>query len=253
MRTLTKWGYVTQSFIVPKLDIFYRAQTTDEKVIDEVLVNHVYQNRTAKMQVETSDCWLDLGANIGTFALLALSAGGSVLSVEPEQHNLTLLRKNVAHNFTNKPTPRFRVLEAGVACSSGEMPLYLCNGDYNKYRHSMYLQKNRASVSVPVIAFAKLLQERVGKHTINAVKMDIEGMEIELLEKCVDRQTFANVRKLVFEYTFDVDPSIPRFMRIINTLRKFFPVVHFTRVNPNEKEYRYYPPCTTVYCVRNTS
>jgi len=246
VRTLTKWGYRKQPFVVPKLDICYRPDTTDEKVIDEVLVRHAYQNKAAGFQLEPDDCWLDLGGNIGTFALMALAAGGSVLSVEPEPENVRLLRLNVEINFA----ARHRVLAAGVACTSGVLPLYLCNGEYNKYRHSMFLQKNRVSVPVPVVGLEELLQERVGTERINAVKMDIEGMEIDLLEKCAD--TLKHVRKLVFEYTFDVDPSVQRFLHIVEKLRTLFDVVHYTGINVNEKEFRHFPPCKMVYCSSST-
>ena len=81
------------------------------------------------------------------------------------------------------------------------------------------------------------------------VKMDIEGAEIPLLES-LDAATCKPLRKLVFEYTFDVDPSIPRFLAIVRRLKQWFPTVHYTKVNPKDKEYRHYPPCTMVYCVR---
>ena len=79
--------------------------------------------------------------------------------------------------------------------------------------------------------------------------MDIEGAEIPLLES-LDAATCKPLRKLVFEYTFDVDPSIPRFLAIVRRLKQWFPTVHYTKVNPKDKEYRHYPPCTMVYCVR---
>ena len=81
--------------------------------------------------------------------------------------------------------------------------------------------------------------------------MDIEGAEIDLLEylTAADYRK-AGVKKLVYEYSFDIDPSIPRFMKIINQLKKYFTTVHFTKVNPNEAEYRHFPAATMVYCMK---
>lgn len=270
-REVTQWGYRNQTFDAStpgKLRVYCRPNTTDDKVVDEVLVGHAYQNRTAGMVLEKSDVWLDLGGNIGTFALFALSVGGRCVSVEPEAENAALLRRNLGANFgaayPSAADGRWRVHEAGVATKSGTMDLHLCNGTYNKYRHTMYTTKRwctktntwrtsakpREAVAVPVEALSDLLVEtHFQGHDINAIKMDIEGMEIALLEALTEPMC-RGVRKLVFEYTFDVDPSIPRFLRIVHKLKQWFPTVHYTKVNPNDKEYRHYPPCTMVFCVR---
>ena len=277
LRVLKRWGYAKQTFTVPQLHIYQRPQTTDAKVVDEVLVGHAYQNKTAGLVIESDDVWLDLGGNIGTFALFALATGAKVVSVEPEPENASLLRKNLAANGTTfgnglskHPTvkqpatlddqARYDVVEAGVGVTAGKSTLHLCSGEYNKYRHTMYTTKRwdarsrtwktsarpRPTVQVRIVALTDLLRRYP---TINAIKMDIEGAEIPLLES-LDAATCKPLRKLVFEYTFDVDPSIPRFMAIVRRLKQWFPTVHYTKVNPKDEEYRHYPPCTMVYCVR---
>lgn len=253
VRTLRKWGYVSQKhlFQTSELRIHYRPSTTDEKVIDEVLSRHTYQNKTAGVAVEKEDCWLDLGGNIGTFALFVLSLGAAVISVEPEPENVRLLTQNIMDNF---PTSPYKIMDSGVGLKDTSMSLYLCKGAYNKYRHSMFLNKGRSSIPVKVHSFLNLLNQTVSNsqrtYSINAIKMDIEGMEIPILEQFTTAKNYKNINKLVFEYTFDVDPSIPRFMRIIRKLKKVFRTVHFTRVNPTEQWYTYFPPCATVYCVK---
>ena len=249
-KTIRQWGYKRpkELHIIPTLKIYYRPQTTDEKVIEEVLEGNEYQKKKIGFIFEETDVWLDLGANIGTFALFVLSVGSSVICVEPEPYNISILKKNLHSNFTSD---NYTILQCGVSTNNGTMPLYLCKGSYNKYRHSMLIHKGRQAIDVNVIAFDELLKYTCGKskQVVNAVKMDIEGMEIELLEKYAKQMK--HLKKLVFEYTFDADPSIPRFMRIMNLLKHSFDIVHFTRVNPKEKEYTYYPPCTTVFCLNN--
>ena len=252
-RVVARWGYVGQAFVVPRLRVRVRPGTTDDKVIDEVLVRNHYQNRAAGVGVDADDVWLDLGGNIGTFALLALSAGGRVVSVEPEPENAAMLRANLAANFATGHA----VVEAGVGLRAGRGALRVCNGSYNKYRHSFHDMRHwnaargewraarpREVVRVPVVTLASLLDRYPG---INAIKMDIEGSEIPLLES-LDARTCAPIRKLVFEYTFDVDPSIPRFLAITDRLRRFFSTVHHNKIDARQREYRHYPPCITVYC-----
>ena len=81
--------------------------------------------------------------------------------------------------------------------------------------------------------------------------MDIEGSEILILEfLTATHYKQYNIQKLVFEYSFDVDRSIPRFLRIIHNLKKYFSRVHYDKVKENELEYNYFPACTNVFCIK---
>jgi hypothetical protein len=79
--------------------------------------------------------------------------------------------------------------------------------------------------------------------------MDIEGAEIDILEflNPSDYKKFG-IKKMVFEYSFDIDNSIPRFMKIMKSLQKYFKHVHWTKVKPNELTYDYFPAATLVFC-----
>lgn len=77
-------------------------------------------------------------------------------------------------------------------------------------------------------------------------------MEILLLESLTS-EMLQNVNKLVFEYTFDVDDSIPRFVAIIAKLRQLFTHVHYTGVDetkPTFEKIGRRPQCANVYCLR---
>jgi hypothetical protein len=93
------------------------------------------------------------------------------------------------------------------------------------------------------------IRDILANGSFNAIKMDIEGAEIPILEhlNAEDYRTYG-IEKLVFEYSFDVDDSIPRFMNIIRKLSQAFNMVHFTKVKPTELHYTYFPAATLVYC-----
>lgn len=229
------------------LELYIRPKTTDAKVIDEVLKTNSYDKPKIKFKVcdQPGERWLDLGGNIGTFALLVLSRGGSVVSYEPEQENHGILQQNLEHNF---PKGRWKVVKAGVSAKpSGSQQLYLCKTDYNKYRHTLHPIRGRQTVDIKVDNIQTVLQ----REQCDCIKMDIEGAEIEILEaiKANDYQK-AGIKKLVFEYSFDVDRSIPRFLAIVKGLQGYFKTVFYTKVNPAEKEYNHYPPACLVYCLR---
>jgi FkbM family methyltransferase len=228
------------------LTISYRPGTTDEKVIPEVLKRCVYERASLDFRIDPEDRWLDLGGNIGTFALLCLLRGASVYSYEPEPENFKLLTQNVQQNFPHEKKSA-RLFQHAVAIKEGTSSLYICKGDYNKYRHTLCPKRGRSTIQVKVKSIRKVQK----KHRTDCIKMDIEGAEIEILEG-LTREDYVNMdlKKLVFEYSFDVDKSIPRFLSIIKRLREYFRVVHYDKVKENELEYKYFPACTIVFCLK---
>jgi FkbM family methyltransferase len=226
------------------LSVWVRPGTTDEKVVPEVLTRRVYEKPRLGFFIEPRDRWLDLGGNIGTFVLLCLVRGvASVSSYEPEPENFALMRRNVEENFPN--AKNVRLVSRAVSVRKGTMPLYLCKGDYNKYRHTLCPKRGRSVLPVGVEAVLGVLK----KSRADCLKMDIEGAETGILEFLSASQYRAlGIRKLVFEYSFDVDKSIPRFMAIIRRLREYFPRVHYDKVKEHELVYDYFPACTLVYC-----
>lgn len=238
---LLKKEICTKATDKQKLVVWYRPETTDEKVIPEVLQKNVYQSNKFKFFLEPGDRWLDLGGNIGTFSLLCLNKGLFVVTFEPEPENFNLLTKNIDTNFPK--TKLFKGFQKAIGLASGKLPLYICKGDYNKYRHTLCPKRGRQTIQVSMVPITKMIQ----KYNINCIKIDIEGYEIELLEK-IHLDDFKAIKKLVYEYSFDIDKSIPRFLKIIQKLRKHFKHVSYDKVKDDELEYNYFPPCVNVYC-----
>lgn len=223
--------------------LHYRPQTTDEKVIDEVLKRNVYERQSLDFLIEEGETWLDLGANIGTFSLICLSRGARVVSFEPEPENYQMLVRNIDNNPHFVKKTRVKAFKKAVGLQNGIAPLYLCKGDYNKYRHTLCPKRGRVKIEISVVSITDVIK----KYKPTCIKMDIEGAEIEILEGML-LKSFDGIHKLVFEYSFDVDRSIPRFMAIIKKLRQCFAMVHYDKVRSDELEYKYFPACTLVFC-----
>jgi FkbM family methyltransferase len=218
----------------------YRPDTTDVKVIEEVLKRGAYERKKINFGIEPMDVWLDCGANIGTFSLLCLSKKAKVIAFEPEPENFSILDKNIRLNDFQKNA---KIFPYGIFLENKSLPLYLCKGNYNKYRHTLFPKRGRSAIYIRVKSISEVLQ----KYPINCIKMDIEGAEIEILEH-LKPSDYQKINKMVFEYSFDIDKSIPRFMKIINHLKTIFILVHYDKVNPNESEYNYFPASTLVFC-----
>ena len=226
------------------LDFNIRPNTTDIKVIKEVINSNVYQRKNIK--IEKEDIWLDLGGNIGTFSVLVMSQGSKFYSYEPEPENFKILKSNIELNkkiFKGQG----EIYEQGVSIKSGIVKLYLCKGDINKYRHTIIKRRGRKSIDIRVITLNEILK----KHKdINSIKMDIEGIEIDILENFNDWDKY-KIKKLVFEYSFDFDRSIKRFYNIIESLKPYFSIINFSKkVDKNKLEYNYFPAAVNVYCTK---
>lgn len=242
-KKVKKFGYVRQDFNISELTLFVRPETSDENIINEVLVRNVYQKKKIGFIIEPSDIWLDLGANIGTFSLLVLAIGGKTIAVEPEPDNLVLLELNLRHNFQS--SGHYQILPYAVDLSEGSVDLFLCKGAYNKSRHTLIHKRGRQSISIMAKTLSQFLTDYPN---INAIKMDIEGTEIPLLED-FDFSLHPHIKKLVFEYSFDIDNRIKRFINLIDRLKQFFTIVYFTKVKPTDEFYNYFPAATNVYCL----
>ncbi len=114
----------------------------------------------------------------------------------------------------------------------------------------MHLDYKRECIQVDAVALAELLDSY--PH-VNAIKIDIEGEEIPLLESLTEKHV-QNVNKLVFEYSFDVDTSIKRFKNIIAHLETLFDKVVYRGV-PDVDRWdlqKMYPHCRQVWCIKQT-
>jgi FkbM family methyltransferase len=229
-----------EKVISKDLTFTIRPNTTDIKVVDEVIKRNVYEHKKFGFFIKDCPLWLDLGGNIGTFTSLAASKGCRVITFEPEPDNFNLLLENTKQYSTSITYMN----EGVVAGQSGTLELYICKGDYNKYRHTIFKKRGRSSITIAV----KNFKETLSKYHPNGIKIDIEGAEIELLESI---QVWPNfVTHIVFEYSFDIDPSIKRFKSIIDNLRTQFDVFH-RNVDFTAEKWNFYPQAILVYCKRN--
>ena len=230
-----------------KLKFKIRPNTTDIKVIDEVVNRNVYEKSKMKFFLKDK-VWLDLGGNIGTFALMALINNSKVYSYEPEKDNYELLKYNINLNKKFYKLKNIKTFKKAVSYKQSNEKLYLCNGEYNKYRHSLIPIRGRNNIiNLKTLALKDILKKY---KDINSIKMDIEGSEIDILKNF---KSWKNIEQLVFEYSFDIDKSIPNFIKIIKKLKKYFKTVYLpasikTSIRKKEKFYNYFPSGIIIFC-----
>ena len=108
---------------------------------------------------------VDIGANIGYHALTAAKIAKQVVAFEPEPTNYQLLKKNIeANRFSN-----VTAVQKGLADRDCELTLHLTPDSAGG--HSI-IDKG---IGIPITLTT--LDEFMGGHRVDFIKMDIEGAE----------------------------------------------------------------------------
>ena len=119
--------------------------------------------------VKPGDTFVDIGANIGWFTLLAsrlVGNSGHVIAFEPDPENYAILARNIERNSMKNVTP----VKAALSCSPGNGWLY--KSPDNLGDHRLFQCDGRESVSVELT--------RISDHIdwdIDFIKCDTQGHE----------------------------------------------------------------------------
>lgn len=137
-----------------------------------------YESDILRQQLREGFGVIDMGANIGYFALIAAKTVGNkgkVVAFEPEPWNFQLLKKNVELNNMTNITP----VGKAVSDKAGTLTLYV--DPSNTLCHHMYDKSDGATpVPVEVISIDEYI--RANPMKVDVIKMDIEGFEPHALK-----------------------------------------------------------------------
>jgi len=218
------------------IKFLYRDNTSDLKTFEEVIGQDVYQKKG--MKIEAGETWVDCGGNVGAFTLLACSLGAKVIVYEPDPFNCKMIERNLKLNgFTAK----IRNV-ALVHDNTKKANLYIGNNG-NVWRNSLFKNWNGKGLKVDCVNFDDEIKDNV------CIKIDIEGAEMLILET-----TKRKFKKMVFEWSFDIDDSLERFWNIIEKLQKIYNVkdvgntAKFKTRDYNVWQKSWFPACTNVFC-----
>jgi FkbM family methyltransferase len=168
-----------------------------EWLFHEVWVDRAYS--PPGHEIQRGDTVIDVGANIGAFALFAATRAPDVkvYSFEPFASNVAWLRKNVEDSGLSN----VQVFQQAVAGSSGQRPFFIEPGNcmFNSLFCTLAID---GSTRHHEIVECTTLDEIFTAHRINCcqvLKLDCEGAELEILENS-SPETLKRVRKIVGEY-----------------------------------------------------
>lgn len=209
-----------------------REGTSDEKTFEEVIVNNTYEKRYFK--IKEGEYWIDLGGNVGAFALLALSKGAHVEIYEPDPFNCRMIEKNLKLNGFKAKVHQ----KAVVANDMKKMTMYVGN-NMQVWRNSLYKNWGNQKFTVDCVHFSEVIRPDIN------MKMDIEGAEMAILEAM---EKFP--KKMVFEWSFDIDISLTRYRNIVKKINNHYDKIHAPSYSDAFVEWQksWFPPCANVYC-----
>jgi len=120
---------------------------------------------------------LDLGANIGYYSLLAgsLIGTGKVFAFEPFPETFSLLRRNIQINGFTNITP----INKAVSNLIGKQKFFSVNDPTSNSLFQKASGESTKTIEVDSITIDAFVYEN--KLTVDVVKMDIEGAEIQVL------------------------------------------------------------------------
>jgi FkbM family methyltransferase len=168
-----------------------RPGTSDWWIFLEVFIFEIYQR--VRKQIKQSEVIIDIGANVGYFALYANSFNPDVrvYAFEPFPKNSDQLKRNLSLNLKYSI-----VLEAAaVAGKTGEATLFYTPGDDSGCSLN---RQHEHSYPVPVVGINDLFTV-CGVTKCDLLKMDCEGSEMEILSAILPAQ-LAKIKSVIMEY-----------------------------------------------------
>ncbi len=149
------------------------------------------------------DTVVDLGGNVGLFALRAVPLARRVICYEPAAENLPCLEENLRGT-------RALVVPEAVDRRSGRVPLYRPVSRGQSGRFSLHPRVGGLDAEPHAVVAATSLDELFARHEIDRcdlLKLDVEGAEYGILRGAAV-ETLAVVREIRGEY-HDVEPRHP--------------------------------------------
>ena len=127
-----------------------------------------------RANVASGGTFVDLGANVGTYALVMahhVGAGGKVIAVEPHP----VIHARLAFNRNASAADQVKLVAAAVGPADGKL-LIETDGDNLGASHVVSGVPSFDAIKVPSLRLMRILIE-AGLANVDALKIDIEGFE----------------------------------------------------------------------------
>jgi FkbM family methyltransferase len=152
----------------------------DEGIAPALLAKGVFEKAETelfKSLIEPGMVVLDIGANIGYYALIAakiVGETGKVYAFEPERANFDLLAKSIEKNGYRNVIP----VNKAVSDKSGQIKLFLDRVNFGRHSlSSKNVPEKCWHEEVESITLDEFFEHEPGGGRVGLIKMDVEGAE----------------------------------------------------------------------------
>ncbi len=158
-----------------------------------------YETALLLSLLRPGDVFVDVGANVGYFSVVAASvvgAQGAVFAFEPDPDNCRLLRANAVLNGLDD---RITTVEAALSDAAGEGQLYLSADNLGD--HQVYVgDEQRSSVGIALLHGSEYLAGRLTR--LDLLKVDTQGAEFQVMVGLLPLlQSLAQPPRIIIELT----------------------------------------------------
>ena len=182
-----------------QLRVHGKRDQTISRYIREQGIWEPYETSLVLSMLQPGDVFVDVGANIGYFSVLAacvVGEGGAVFAFEPDPDNFRLLRANVALNGFQQQVV---TVEAGLADSCRDGQLFL--SEHNLGDHQIYASgESRVSLPVTLYNGSRYLGDKLQR--LDVLKVDTQGSEYEVMAGLLPLlQQLPSMPRIIIELT----------------------------------------------------
>jgi FkbM family methyltransferase len=139
---------------------------------------------TWRKSLRPGDLFIDIGANVGSYAVWAAELGAEVVALEPADDTFRLLQENAALN--GYP---IRAIRAAAGASSG-------TARFTSGRDCVNCLDPDGAAETAVLTVDSVIGTRV----VAGMKVDVEGFEIDVLRGCEQALSEHRVRLIQLEW-----------------------------------------------------
>lgn len=152
---------------------------------------HEYEDMSFVLHtLKPDDLFVDVGANIGSYSILAAGGGSKVLAIEPIPSTFRALTRNIVLNEFEK---QIEAMNIGLGSEPGNLQF---SADQDTVNHVLAEGESaRQIVHVPI----RTLDDVLAGSEPSIIKIDVEGFETKVLEGAQKTLTNPTLRAVIME------------------------------------------------------
>lgn len=159
------------------------------------------ERKLLRQILRKGDIFIDIGANVGLFSIIAskaVGASGRVFSIEPSPRTFCILTKQVIANGLKNVTSR----NLGISSCNGRLKLNECNSSNGLYASfgRPISNSEHFPTEVPVLTLDEFIASEAPGTRIALIKIDVEGWEPEIIKGGTKTLSGDDAPDLIIEY-----------------------------------------------------